>query len=190
MKGLTILLIIILVFFCMNNIFSKHIYLDRVKSTVNDKTYYVRNLNDKQEASDKLAKLGTNLNDLIKSLDISDNKYSEGIKRLTKKFNPEYITENIPNSQYVAYSLNKGQELSICIRDKKTNKFIDNNTIIFVAVHELSHIMSKSTGHTEEFWNNMKYLLNKAIKLNLYQKINYKNNPVMYCGMKIDNTPI
>lgn len=190
MKGLTILLIIILIFFCINNIFSKHIYLDRVKSTINDKTYYVRNLKDKQEAANKLATLGNNLRDLIKSLDISDNKYSEGIKRLSNKFNPDHITENIPGSQYVAYSLNKGEELSICIRDKKNDLFIDNNTIMFVAIHELAHIMSKSTGHTDEFWDNMRYLLNKAIKINLYQKVNYKDNPVMYCGMKIDNTPI
>ena len=30
--------------------------------------------------------------------------------------------ENIPGSMYVAYSVNKGQELSICIREKETEK--------------------------------------------------------------------
>ena len=32
---------------------------------------------------------------------------------LKESFNPEYITENIPGSIYVAYSVNKGEELSL-----------------------------------------------------------------------------
>ena len=54
----------------------------------------------------------------------------ESIERLRENFNPEQISENIPGSMYVAYSVNKGQELSICIREKDTEKFIDDNNIL------------------------------------------------------------
>ena len=61
---------------------------------------------------------------------------------------------------------------------------------MFVAIHELSHMMSIDMGHTKEFWDNMKYLLNEASKLGIYSPVDYYKNPVMYCGMKIDNTPL
>ena len=95
----------------------------------------------------------------IKQKKIKDNK-KKGIDRLIKRFDPKNITENIPGSLYVAYSVNKGEELSICLREKETEKFMDQNTITFVAIHELAHIMSVDTGHTKEFWTNFKFLLN------------------------------
>ena len=61
---------------------------------------------------------------------------------------------------------------------------------MFVAIHELSHIMSKDTGHTKEFWDNMKYLLEKASKLGIYQAVDYSQDPTMYCGTEINSTPL
>ena len=91
-----------------------------------------------------------------KELSETDKKRGEGISRLRDSFDPDHITENIPGSMYVAYSVNKGDELSICIREKDTEAFLDSNTVTFVAIHELAHIMSESTGHTEEFWDNFR----------------------------------
>ncbi len=61
---------------------------------------------------------------------------------------------------------------------------------MFVAIHELSHIMTESVGHTEEFWNNFRILLRVAIELKLYRNLDYSNNPVDYCGTKITDTPL
>ena len=44
---------------------------------------------------------------------------------------------------------------------------------MFVAIHELAHVMTKSVGHTEEFWTNMKFLLKIAIKEGIYKKQNF-----------------
>ena len=123
-------------------------------------------------------------------MDEKDELKSEEIKRLKKSFNSENITENIPGSIYVAYSVNKGDELSICIREKESENFIDMNTIIFVSIHELAHIMSVSTGHTKEFWDNMKYLLKEASKVGIYQIVDYSSDPIEYCGMIINSTPL
>ena len=68
--------------------------------------------------------------------------------------------------------------------------FIDINTIFFVTVHELSHIMTEEYGHTKTFWNNMKDLLKISIKNNLYNPIDYSESPVNYCEMDINSTPL
>ena len=188
MKELTCFLILIVAVVIYLNYIRKQLYLTQIKSTVNNKEYYVRNLSDKQEAANKLAILTNHLLTLLES--IKNDKKKKGVDQLIERFDPDHITENIPGSMYVAYSVNKGDELSICIREKDTNKFIDMNTILFVAIHELSHIMSTSSGHTKEFWNNMNYLLKEAIKIGIYHRVDYKANPVDYCGMDINNTPL
>ena len=188
MKELTTFLMIIIGIFIYIHYLRNNLFLEKVVSSVNNKEYYVRDLPDKNEASDKLANLGDSLQTLINSLDNNDK--INDINRLKENFDSDNITENIPGSLYVAYSLNKGAELSICIRDKDTNKFIDNNTIIFVAIHELAHIMTDETGHTPKFWDNMKYLLREASSSGLYTPVDYSNNPVMYCGMEIDSSPL
>ena len=64
----------------------KSIHLSKVKSNVNDKQYYVRNLSDKDKAANMLANLGTSLRTLIQSLNENDNQKGKGIKKLKKSF--------------------------------------------------------------------------------------------------------
>ena len=187
MKELNALLIAVLAIFIYVNFMRKNLNLEKVKSNVNGLEYYVRKLPDKQKAADKLGKLSDNLERLV---DHVKDKDKEGVKKLHDNFNPKIITENIPGSMYVAYSVNKGDELSICIRNKETETFIEDNTVNFVAIHEMAHIMSKSTGHTPEFWNNMKYLLEQGSEIGIYNPIDYSKVPVMYCGQEINSTPM
>ena len=188
MKELTLFLILIIIIFIYINFIRKNLYLDKIKSSINGQEYYVRNLSDKNEAADKLANLGNSLKNLINSLD--DEERKDDILRLKKLFNSDHITENIPGSIYVAYSLNKGEELSICIREKDTEVFIDKNTVNFVAIHEMAHIMTHETGHTPLFWDNMKYLLEQSQEIGIYTPQDYKKNPVIYCGQEINSTPL
>jgi hypothetical protein len=190
MKELTALLLSIIAIFIYMNYIRKSLYLDKIESSINGKKYFVRNLPDKEEAADKLANIGISLETLIGSLDETHKDKGPAIIRLREAFNPDYITENIPGSMYVAYSVNKGEELSICIRNKETEKFMDNNIILFVAIHEIAHIMTSETGHTEAFWDNMKYLLQEAISMGIYQYTDYSVQPTVYCGMEINATPL
>jgi len=190
MKELTALLLGIISIFVYTNFIRKSLYLDKIEATVNGKKYYVRNLPDRNEAANKLASIGNSLQSLIDSLDEEEEEKGKYNKQLKESFNPDYITENIPGSTYVAYSVNKGEELSLCVREKDTEVFMDNNIIIFVAIHELSHIMTPETGHTPLFWNNMKYLLEKASAMGIYTPTDYRKNPETYCGMEINSTPM
>jgi hypothetical protein len=110
--------------------------------------------------------------------------------RLVEGFNPKKISETLPTSELTAYSENKGEKLAFCLNTTKDgNKLIDINTLTFVALHELSHIMTETIGHKQEFWQNFKFLLINAKEANIYQPVDYKKNPKEYCGMKINDNP-
>ena len=176
-----------------------------VKSKLDGRDYLVRNMSDKEDASDLLSKIRSKLITLVNHLkDIDDadvNNYlgdndtiedvKDGFNRLVKRFRPDNISESTPNDKYTSYSVNKGQKIVFCLRSRKgEEKLVDENIITFVALHELAHIMTVSVGHTEEFWNNFKILLRVGIKLELYRHQNFNNKPVDYCGTKITDTPL
>ena len=82
------------------------------------------------------------------------------------------------------------RKLAFCTTTtKEGSKLIDENTLSFVAIHELGHVMTESVGHTKEFWQNFKFLLKNAVKIGIYEPIDYKKKPKNYCGMKITDNP-
>ena len=188
------LVIIIVIIICILSFFlhyeSKYSELTYVVSNVDKKKYLVRNKNDKQEAADLLATVRINLDRIAEYLK-ENHPNDPRIKRLINNYRPENISESIPRDNYTSYSVNKGEKIVFCIRSKDNKeKLVDLNTIMFVAIHEFAHVITKSVGHTEEFWNNMKFVLKKAIKLGIYKIHDYKNNPVSYCGTKITDSPL
>jgi hypothetical protein len=114
----------------------------------------------------------------------------ERVKRLVNGFNPQKIMETLPTSELTAYSENKGEKIAFCLnKNKVDDDLIDLNTLTFVAIHELSHIMTKSVGHKQEFWENFKFLLTNAKEAGIYNPVDYKKRPKEYCGMTINDNP-
>jgi hypothetical protein len=110
--------------------------------------------------------------------------------RLVEGFNPKKISETLPTSELTAYSENKGEKIAFCLNKKKDgDRLIDINTLTFVALHELSHIMTESIGHKQDFWQNFKFLLENAKSAGIYDPIDYKKTPEEYCGMTINDNP-
>ena len=160
-----------------------------IVSDVDGNKYCVRERAKLQLAADLLARVTNKLKDLVKYVD-KEYPDRENVKRLVKGFNPKKINEILPTSSYTAYSENKGEKLVFCTTTtKKGDKLIDDNTLTFVGIHEIAHIMTKSIGHTKEFWANMKFLLKNAAKIGIYTPIDYKRKPKEYCGMKITDNP-
>lgn len=161
-----------------------------VKSNIDNNEYLVRNLKDKDNAANMLAKLRMKLEKICEIMK-QKNPNDENVIRMNQKFNPDNITESGKNNQYTSYSVNKGEKIVFCIRQKDENEtMVDENTLTFVAIHELSHIMTKSVGHTKEFWNNFKTLLKVSIENNLYIKENYAKDPKEYCGISVSDSPL
>ena len=159
-------------------------------STIDNKKYLVRNDERKQESADYMAKIKKNIYILIEHLK-TNYANDERIFLLQKKYNPDSISESMKSSLYTSYSVNKGEKLVICIKEKDAEEtLIDMNTVMFVVIHEIAHIITVSIGHTKEFWNNMKFLLENAITLGIYTNKNYKQNPQKYCGIMITDSPV
>jgi predicted metal-dependent hydrolase len=180
---LTILIISIFIYYE-----SKYSELTYVKSEIDGKEYLVRNLDDKVKGANTLSKLKDKMMKLI-NISLKTHPKDKRVLRLKKKFNPNRIRESISNTDYTSYSVNKGEKIVFCIR-QKNQELIHLNTLLFVAIHEMAHIMTISIGHTDEFWNNMKFLLKIAIKNKIYKKQYFNKKPVKYCGTKITNSPL
>ena len=158
-------------------------------SDVDGEKYCVRERNKLQLAADLLAKVTNNCKELVNYVE-KEYPDNEDVKRLVKNFNPKKISETLPTSTLTAYSENKGEKIAFCLNTTKNgNKLIDINTLTFVAIHELSHLMTASIGHKPEFWANMKFLLINAKKIGIYTPIDYKVNPERYCGIVISDNP-
>ena len=169
---------------------------EKVRSTIDGHEYVVKSLPDKQEAANLLASISANLDSLVTHL---QKMYpdDERTKRLVKGFDSRKISEGGDDSnQYTSYSVNKGERIVFCLRSRDASdgqngtKLVDINMMIFVAVHELAHIATESVGHTDDFWANMRYLLEESINIGIYTKQDFKNKPVDYCGVKVTSTPL
>tara|TARA_A100001015_G_C14590152_1_gene556320 strand:+ start:22 stop:606 length:585 start_codon:yes stop_codon:yes gene_type:complete len=161
-----------------------------VKCKYDGNEYLVRNLPDKEDAACLLGKIRMKLEKIVESM---KEKYpnDKAVLRMDSKFNSNNISESGKSNQYTSYSVNKGEKIVFCIRQKDENEsLIDENTITFVAIHELAHVMTKSIGHTPEFWDNFKRLLNEAININVYEKVDYSKDPKEYCGIKVTDSPL
>ena len=60
---------------------------------------------------------------------------------------------------------------------------------MFTTGHELAHVMNKTVGHDNSFWEFMKFNLEEMEKIGLYEPVDYGKTPVQYCGMQINHTP-
>ena len=169
---------------------SDHFNLRCIISDVNGNKYCVRDRNKLQLAADKLATINIRMNELVEHL---KEKYPnrENVKRLVNGYNPRKIYETLPTSEFTAYSENKGEKLAFCLDTEKNSKgrLIDINTLMYVALHELSHIATESIGHNDEFWTNFKFIIGEAKEINIYNPIDYKKEPSRYCGMNITDNP-
>jgi hypothetical protein len=161
-----------------------------IVSDVDGNKYCVRERAKLQLAADLLANTTQKLRKLVAYLGKTFPQRAN-CKRLVDNFDPQTVKEILPTSEYTAYSENKGEKLAFCTTTtKKGDKLIDPNTLMYVAIHELAHIATKSIGHTQEFWQNFKFLLQNAVKIKIYNPVNYKKKNKNYCGMKITDNPL
>ena len=169
---------------------SENFSLKCIISSVDGNKYCVRDKILSQDAADLLAKVTVKCKELVVYVG-EKHPNNPDIKRLVENFNPKKISETLPTSELTAYSENKGEKIAFCLnKTKGGNDLIDLNTLTFVAIHELSHVMTKSIGHKQEFWQNFKFLLENATTAGIYKSIDYSKDPQSYCGMQITDSPV
>ena len=180
-------IVFVLVLFYMN---SDTFNLKCVISHRDGNKYCVRDSDRIQESVELLAEATHRMKEVVKGM---KEKYpqDERVKRLVAHFNPNRIVETLPTSEYTAYSEGKGAKLAFCLRKHKYEmQLIDINTLTFVALHELTHLMTSSIGHKKEFWDNFTFMLEYATEAGLYRAVDYAKHPSEYCGLTIDSNPL
>jgi hypothetical protein len=169
---------------------SENLNLRCIISDVDGNKYCVRDRVMIQESVDLLAQVTQRMKDLVEYM---KNKYPDdkSVHKLVANFNPKKISETLPTSELTAYSENKGEKIAFCLnKTKNGSTLIDLNTLTFVAIHELSHLMTSSVGHKQDFWKNFKFLLENAKEIKIYNPVDYKKDNQSYCGMTITDNPL
>jgi hypothetical protein len=191
MQLIVLAFLILTVIIIYSEVLTESFEIVKEKATLDNKYYYVQgDYPNRDYAANTLAKLIMSAKKLINNLTIKYPKKPEVI-RLQEKFKPYNMQEAPHEDDSTSYTINKGQEVHLCIRQKNENKtFHSHNLLMFVMLHELAHIMSKSIGHNQEFMNNFKFLLEEARELGIYIPVNFKHNPAQYCGIEVSNNPI
>lgn len=162
-----------------------------VKSSVDNKRYLVQKGDDQQEAADTLARINSKALKLIHEAEPKTNSEKYAMDLLSSRYSE--ISEGTRDFRYTSYTTNK-TSITFCLRIRENNNFSihDINTLTFVAIHELAHMASSQNdpGHvTTEFNSNFAFLLREAVRLGIYNYVNYSSNPQNYCGITISSSP-
>jgi len=166
-----------------------------VQSTIDQGWYKVQKGPHQQKVADTLAKLRKRMYTLVSYCIEKGPKH--WIKPLSR-LNLDAIAESEEKVGHVAYTVNKGEAIHFCIQKpqkqpqkkeaEETSLESDMNTLMYVAIHEIAHVVTKSTGHTEEFWQNHTRLLRLAEEIGVYKSVDYRANPTSYCGVRIETS--
>lgn len=176
----------------LTSLFGGNYPLVPVKSTIDGRTYKVRDLPDKQEAANLMATVRIKLTKLCSLL---EQKYPDKaqVKLIAKNFrdDPNRFMESTPDASHTSYSVNKGEEIHLCLRQRAggNESLVDENVMVFVGLHELGHVCTESVGHGPDFWNNFGWLLKEAEAAGIYRYTDFQAHPVAYCGVNITDSP-
>ena len=78
----------------------------------------------------------------------------------------------------IAFNVNKGYEIHICLDGKKIN------AAMYILLHELAHITVEEYNHSERFWSNFKRLREIAHEIGVY----VPEREMEYCGQTIKDS--
>jgi hypothetical protein len=183
-------LIIIVLFIIFGYLINQYHYysnIEKIVSKIDNRNYDVQIKDDSIDAADLIAKVREKLVLLVSHM-YKTYPTDKKVRRLKNNFNPDVLKEGIDNPSYTSYTINKGEEIILCLRTD--GKLVDLNILTFVCIHELSHIGNETVGHDEAFWDFFKELLIEAINIGVYIKYDFKTSPVKYCGMMITDSPL
>jgi len=164
----------------------------KVTSSVDGQSYSVRDLPDKQEAADIMARVRIKMKKLKVHLESTFPDKPQVIQ-LSQNFDASAsrLYEATPEAEFTSYSVNKGEEVHFCLREREggNESLVHEDIVTFVAIHEMGHVITKSIGHGPDFWNNFAWLLQEAESVGIYKHRDFRAHPVSYCGMKITDQP-
>lgn len=95
-----------------------------------------------------------------------DDPMIQKLKRIVSEISPEAASKIRIYKGDKSYTINK-RNVYLCLKDEK-GEYYSLNTLVYVLCHEISHVLCKSVGHTEEFDEIFRQILDKAAKMGYY----------------------
>jgi len=166
-----------------------------VQSKKDGREYLVVDKEDKYDACEMLAQIRYNIFKLRDYLYDNREKYpnmKQYIILLHDRLEDVILVENVPESEYTSYNLNKGEKIALCLRSRITQDIHDINVIMYVVLHEMAHSAcpyvdnqnnSSDHDHDPPFRDIFVFLQIEAQKIGIYKHQEYDINPHEYCGM-------
>ena len=187
---IAVIIIFIYIFLFYNK---KNVVL--VSGSDNFTKYLVYNDEQKNESAKLLEEITKNMFKLKDYLYQNIEKFPEMreyIKQLNRNLDKErtLIYENDPKSDLTSFSVNKGEEIALCLKSKKTGSIHNINLMMYVTIHEMAHIACPEIGHGDLFKKIFKFLCEHGIIIGVYKYDDYENNPIEYCGMMLSSSII
>jgi hypothetical protein len=151
-------------------------------------------MSNSDEAADMLAKLNRANVAVIKYMKqkYKGTRYESHVDRLAQKYNPDALGEHIPiGKKNTSYVSGKGRKVRFCLRPDTNRDIIhDWNILMFVSLHEISHIMNITVGHDVNFWSTFKFILKNAVEIGIYSPVDYGKYNVRYCNLVVTYSPM
>jgi predicted metal-dependent hydrolase len=114
------------------------------------------------DATKRLSEIKLVAGRLIRHL-VTKYPHNTDVFRLTLNLNPDGFFES--DRERGSYSINKGEKTGFCLRGS------DTESLNYVLLHEMAHSMTRSTGHTEEFTKNLKFLQREAEQIGINARL-------------------
>lgn len=122
-------------------------------------------LNQVSAKSDEAAYI---LKDICREITtLFNSKYNFYVGPLKPLNNPNILKNLVMVEDKESCTINK-KIIHLCTKDPQSGKLYDKNTLIFVFLHELAHVLCEEIGHTENFVKINTALLNYAIQNKIY----------------------
>lgn len=165
--------------------------VEYVESSVDGHKYLVRKADDSQDAANTLANINKQVERLIEHLMVTFPN-DERTVLMRERYDRNSLSEGGHNSGYTSFSVNKGEKIVMCIRSRdgtEDNGDIERfNTLMYVVLHEIAHLVTEEIGHTKLFWDNFRWILDESEKIGAYKKVDYSKEPEEYCGININSS--
>ena len=94
------------------------------------------------------------------------------------------------NDKKTTYTIHKSS-VHVCLREKSGGLYSDDeikfNRIIYVVLHEITHRLTLSWDHTDEFWRNFSKVIKEAVRQGCYIPEDFSKSTWTHCGKNIVN---
>lgn len=121
----------------------------------------------------------------LREKDVNDMEHHpilKEVKEAFKKIHPSY--SSIPIVEGSSSYTEDKSVITLCLREPETKKFYDFQSILYVSLHELAHVITDNTPeeeHGDDFKKNFAKLIKRAVELGIYDP--NVPPPSSYCGV-------